>query len=267
MQWIQKQVDGLYVEMLDMTPGWVSNPETIVFHHGVGANLELWDKWIPVLAPHYQILRFDMRGFGRSVAGVRPDCWTMPSLAQDVVMLADEFAIPRFHFVGESIGGTIGLVLALNHLQRLISLTVSNAAYRGGAIQNVSSWHKVLMEQGAQAWSKEMMEARFYRDGITVEQWQWFEHQQASHPLDSIVQARNILVDSDLGNDLARITIPVLLLHGDNSPFVPVDQMVDMHKRLPNNEMHIFGHAKHGLPFSHGKECADLLSVFLKRQR
>ena len=123
------------------------------------------------------------------------------------------------------------------------------------------------MEQGALAWSKEMMEARFYRDGISVEQWQWFEHQQASHPLDSIVQARNILVDSDLGNDLARITIPVLLLHGDNSPFVPVDQTLDMHKRLPINEMHIFGHAKHGLPFSHGNECATLLSAFLKRQR
>jgi len=266
MHFSEKQIDGLHVEVLDMTPGWVSNPETIIFHPGVGANTEIWTKWIPVLAPYYQILRFDMRGFGRSASGARPDCWAMPNLAEDVVKLASACGVGKFHFVGESIGGTIGLVLALRHQEKLHTLTVSNAAYRGGAIQNVSAWHELLSEQGPLAWSREMMEARFYRDGISASEWQWFEQQQASHPFDSIVNARNILVDSDLGHDLARITIPVLLLHGENSPFVPTDQTVEMHKRLPKNEMHIFGHAKHGLPFSHGHICAEILHQFITKR-
>ena len=265
MPFLEKTIDGLHVELLDITHPWIHSPQTLIFHHGVGANPDIWSKWLSVLAPDYRIIRFDMRGFGRSAGGARPGCWTMLQLAKDVISIADEFGLEKLHFVGESIGGTIGLFLALAHPERVHSLTLSNAAYRGGAIQNVSAWHQVLSEQGTVAWSRDMMRARFYEDGISEDEWRWFETQQASHPIESIVQARNILVDSDLGQDLPGIKVPVLLLHGDSSPFVPVEQMVEMSRLLPSSELNIFGHARHGLPFSHGKQCAERLRVFLQR--
>lgn len=267
MRYVSSSTDGLHYELVDMTQGILEQPETIIFHHGVGANSALWNRWIAVLANHYRIVTFDMRGFGLSAQAVRENGWSMDSLATDVAQIANAVQAETFHFVGESIGGTIGLVLALNLPHRIKTLTLSNAAYRGGAIQNVGQWDQVLREQGTLAWSQQMMAARFHRDGITPEQWQWFEKQQASHPIDSIVVARNILVGADLGPRLHELTMPVLLMHGDGSPFVPVQQMVELHQKLPKAELNIFGHAKHGLPFSHATECAKTLLHFLQRHQ
>ena len=265
MDSVVSKVDGLHVEMVDLTQGSTNQPQTIIFHHGVGSNSALWNRWISTLSNHYRLVTFEMRGFGLSAKAVRSDGWTMDALAADVLRIADAVGAEQFHFVGESIGGTIGLGLGLNHPHRLKTLTVSNAAYRGGAIQNVDQWDNVLREQGTQAWSQQMMAARFHQDGITSEQWQWFETQQASHPIESIIVARNILVGADLGPRLGEMKMPVLLLHGDASPFVPVQQMVELHQKLPRSELNIFGNAKHGLPFSHATKCAKTLMDFLKR--
>ena len=78
--------------------------------------------------------------------------------------------------------------------------------------------------------------------------------------------ARDILVGADLGPRLGEVKTPVLLLHADGSPFIAVDQMAEMHSKLPNSEFHVFNHARHGLPFSHAKECAQVMLEFLKRQ-
>ena len=267
MRFAESIVDGLYVSLLDMTVPHHAKPETLIFHHGVGANHELWAEWLPILSPHYRIARFDMRGFGRSASAIKQDGWSLESLTHDVLQVADAVEATNFHLIGESIGGTIVLATALKAPERVRTLTMSNAAFRGGAVQNVTHWQTLLRNEGTLAWSKEMMAARFHIDALNDEQWQWFEQQQASHPIDSIVIARDILVGADLGPRLQDVRSPVLLMHGDGSPFVPVPQMVELRDKLPNAELHIFGHAKHGLPYSHAIPCAETLLRFLHRNK
>jgi len=258
-------VNGLYYNILDITPEWVEKPETIMFHHGVGANTEIWAEWIPVLGMRYRIARFDMRGFGKS-AGLKSSSLSFETMALDVNVIAKELGLERFHLVGESIGGTLALFYALTYPERLQTLTLSNTAFRGGVIQNVESWNSLLREQGCAAWSKNMMEKRFYDDALmSVEKRNWFELQQSTHPIDSIIDARDILVDCDLGPRLGEIELPVLLMHADASPFIAVEQMAEMHSKLAHSDFHVFNHAKHGLPFSHATECANTLLQFLER--
>ena len=94
----------------------------------------------------------------------------------------------------------------------------------------------------------------------------WYEKQQVNHPIESIIVARDILVGADLGPRLGEVKTPVLLLHADGSPFIAVDQMAEMHSKLPNSEFHVFNHARHGLPFSHAKECAQVMLECLERR-
>ena len=101
---------------------------------------------------------------------------------------------------------------------------------------------------------------------ISAEKWAWYEAQQGSHPIESIIAARKTLVDADLSDRLPSLDLPVLLLHGDARPFVSVALMTDMKRRLPQAELQIFAHAKHGLPFSHAKQCAAVLRGFIERQ-
>ena len=60
--------DGaLYYEVIDLTPPWLTAPATMLFHHGVGTNADIWSDWLGPLAGRYRLVRFDTRGLGRTV--------------------------------------------------------------------------------------------------------------------------------------------------------------------------------------------------------
>jgi hypothetical protein len=42
--------------------------------------------------------------------------------------------------------------------------------------------------------------------------------------------------------------------------------MAELHAQLADAELQVFAHAKHGLPFSHGRECAAALRGFIERR-
>ena len=56
----------LHYEVDDLTLPWIAEPQTILFHHGLGATSGTWAAWLRVLADRYRLVRFDMRGHGRS---------------------------------------------------------------------------------------------------------------------------------------------------------------------------------------------------------
>jgi len=142
---------------------------------------------------------------------------------------------------------------------------VSNGAHKGGTIRNVENWRRMFDEMGPKGWSVAMMKDRFFDDNLTPERRRWYEDNQASHPRESTLSAIALLVGADLSARLPDLRQPVLLLHGDSSPFIPVSVMTEMHALLPRSEFQVFAHAKHGLPYSHGAECARVLRAFLER--
>jgi 3-oxoadipate enol-lactonase len=89
----------LHYEVCDVVPPWVPDPQTIVFHHGVAASLDIWAGWLPVLATHYRLVRFDMRGFGGSYVPPAGFAWSFERLVEDLLAVADAAAAPRFHLV------------------------------------------------------------------------------------------------------------------------------------------------------------------------
>lgn len=107
------------------------------------------------------------------------------------------------------------------------------------------------------------MRDRFHDGALSPERWAWFAAQQEAWTPNAIMRALAVLVGTDLAPQLPQIRCPVLLLHPDGSPFIPVAVAAEMHRLLPNAELNVLGHAKHGLPFSHGKACAALLRSFL----
>src|SRR6185437_2846043 len=122
-----------------------------------------------------------------------------------------------------------------------------------------------LDELGVKGWSDIFMRDRFHDDALAPERWAWFAAQQEAWTPNVILSALAVLVGTDLAPLLPEIRCPMLLLHPDGSPFIPVAVAAEMHRLLPHAELNVFGHARHGLPFSHGTECAALLRSFLDR--
>jgi len=106
----------LYYEIVDLTPPWISAPETILFYHGLGSTSGIWAQWLPLLADRFRIIRFDMRGHGQSTFPEGGAPVTLDNLTDDVFTVADVAGAKRFHLVGESIGGTIAINAAVRHL-------------------------------------------------------------------------------------------------------------------------------------------------------
>ena len=252
---------NIHYEVIDLTAPWIEAPETILFHHGVGANWRCWLGWTPALTDRYRIVAFDMPGHGQSQPG--DDAITIAALTDNLISLADAVDCAKFHLVGESIGGTVALQFAIDHPDRLLSLTVSNGAHIGGSIENVNNWDDVITGQGMNAWSDQMMAGRFFEGALEATAWTWYHRQQASADGGTVLALLRTLVDADLSDQLAGITLPTLLLHPDSSPFVPVPIMADLHAHIPNAQLKVFPDAKHGLPFSHARECAQALRIFL----
>jgi pimeloyl-ACP methyl ester carboxylesterase len=258
----------LYYDVCDLIAPWhrdsASGVQTIVFHHGIALDGQVWSEWLPVLSDRWRILRFDMRGFGRSAKAARGFDWSIENLLQDLWAVADAGGVKRFHIVGESMGGTLAMAAAIENPERIATVTVSNGAHLGSSIRNLEHWQKVFDESGAKGWSAMMMKDRFFDDGLSDDKRRWFEANQASHPPSSVMGAIKTLVGADLTPRLGALKQPVLLLHGDSSPFIPVKVMAELQSLLPDARFHVFEHAKHGLPFSHGAQCAKVLREFLE---
>lgn len=265
MPFVEDRDARIYYEVIDPAPTQIAQPPTLIFHHGVAANLDLWNGWLAQLTERYRVVRFDMRGCGRSSVPGPGFRWSLGVLADDVLAVAGAANVENFHFVGESFGGTVGLYLAIYCGDRLTSLTVSNGAPRGGLVRNLACWRDIIKTKGQEAWADQMMEWRFFPGAVSQEQFDWLREQHITCSASATLAIADLLATTNLSGELDRIKTPTLLLSPDASPFIPVTVMADMRQHIPDCELQVFAHTRHGLPLSHGADCAQVLRDFLAR--
>lgn len=117
------------VELNHYSQGPVDAP-AVVLAGALGTELETFDHLAGALADRFHVVRVDVRGHGSSPAPEGP--YAMSELAEDVLLTAEDLGLDRFAFVGLSIGGAIGLTLAVEHAARLSALVVACSAPRLG---------------------------------------------------------------------------------------------------------------------------------------
>jgi 3-oxoadipate enol-lactonase/4-carboxymuconolactone decarboxylase len=92
----------------------------------LGTDHALWQPVMPALAARFRVLRLDLRGHGASDAP--PGDYTMAQLAADALAVADAAGAQQFHWCGVSIGGMIGMHVALTAPGRVRTLVLSNTS-------------------------------------------------------------------------------------------------------------------------------------------
>ena len=93
----------------------------LVFGNSLGTTWELWDGQVAALADAWRIVRFDHPGHGRSP--LPNGAFTVESIADSVLGLADELGLERLTFCGLSLGGAVGMAaarLAPDRIERLV---------------------------------------------------------------------------------------------------------------------------------------------------
>ena len=98
----------------------------VILSHSLGSSLVMWNPQMKVLEPQFQVLRYDIRGHGKSEVPVGP--YNLELLRKDAIALLDALRIEKVYWVGLSMGGMIGQSVALNYPKRLKSLALCDTA-------------------------------------------------------------------------------------------------------------------------------------------
>src|SRR5262245_3155562 len=128
---------SLNYDVHDFREPWLKRPDTVVLlHHGFSKNMNFWTPFVPAIARHYPVLRFDARGHGQSNVPGPNATWSLDRLIDDVTSLLDSLQFPKVHFVGFESGGLVGLAFAARHPQSTQSLACFNTPHRSQESQS-----------------------------------------------------------------------------------------------------------------------------------
>ncbi|WP_410612468.1 alpha/beta fold hydrolase [Amycolatopsis sp. lyj-109] len=165
---------------------------------------------MPSLARRYPFAGFDQRGHGRTRLDART--FTVPDLAADAVAVLDELAIEKVVVCGFSLGGPVGLHLALAHPDRVAGLVLSATA-----LTYTQSWRDRLF------WSMIAASAQLPRFGAATSvaaryfganrrvpefesRWPWLRHELARAPLSQHLATGRAVAGYDLRGRLGVLT-------------------------------------------------------------
>ena len=127
----------------------------LVLIHGNTLDTRMWDDQFDVFAQHYQVLRYDARGFGKSAAPTT-EPYTHPD---DLKSLMTHLGIDHAHIIGLSMGGAIAVNFALTYPASTATLTAVDAGLSG------YQWQEELASVTVKAIAK--------RDGIEAAKTFW----------------------------------------------------------------------------------------------
>jgi 3-oxoadipate enol-lactonase/4-carboxymuconolactone decarboxylase len=195
----------------------------------LGTSLALWDKVAPELSSGHRVIRWDLPGHGGSPAGLLHAGATVGDLADRVLALADALGVERFAYAGVSLGGAVGLHLALHHPERVSSLAViCSSAHFNGA----QPWQDraALVRREGLAHLAESADARWFTPGFTVPRLVQ-DHRDADP--EAYAACCDALAAFDVRDRLGGITAPTLVIAGREDPATPPAHLREIADAVP----------------------------------
>ena len=249
--------DQFHYHLDDFSDPWREDAP-ILLHHAAGGNLHRWRPWVPTLARHRQVVRYDMRGH----AGTRKslgDPFDLVDLAGDIARVLDALEIDRTHLVGASAGGIVSLRFAHDHPDRLLSLTLVASTPRlaqMGANMDAAPWRGILEQQGTRAWLLADTDKRFGPD-TPDEVVQWYADEGAKTAAPEVLALQGCLLAADLTPLLPDIAVPTLILGASHDDITPVEIQHLMAEQIPDARLELFDGVGHNMKV----EIPDTLAV------
>ncbi len=246
----------------------------VVFIQGLGIHGGAWKPQIDVLATSYECLSFDNRGLGRSQP--RGCALTIQQMAEDTLALMDAQGWRSAHIVGQSMGGVIGLEIALGSRERVRSLTLLCSLARGRNVFPVSRemiWRWLRTRVGTRRQRRTallelvMPEAAIAESdpaALAEELAPLFGHDLADH---APVSARQLwaLVRYDATGRLGELArLPTLVLNASHDRIAPPRAGRAMTEAIPGARFVEIADASHAAAIQHAAQINALLLEHLR---
>jgi 3-oxoadipate enol-lactonase len=249
----------LFYVIDDFTDPWTT-PPTVVLHHGMAKNHRLSYAWVPILARHFRVVRFDARGMGQSTVSGPSYPWSLETFAQDLRVLLDQLDLERVHLIGETVGGTIGLRFASLYPERLLSLTTCTSPVEFSDPHHPET--AALVEQeGVRTWVDRTITRRLDPEMADPAYIRWYADQMAATAPHVISGCMRASPGVDLRPLLKAIKTPTLVLAAERLQGEVLGAFRKTAELLPNGRLVVFpgvtGFVQHLLPVSCARVWLD----------
>ncbi|MGD2166237.1 MAG: alpha/beta hydrolase [Anaerolineae bacterium] len=259
--------DSRFVEVNDLRVHYEvvgSEDSTLILLHGFGANVFSWRKVTEPLSDAGTVMAFDRPAFGLTE---RPLSWpdganpySPDAQVELLIALMDAMGTERAILVGNSAGGTVAVNAALTHPERFVALVLVDAAiYEGGGapswvrpflhLPQVDRLGPLLARQIAVR-GDAFLEAAWHDPGrITAEDRAGYRKPLRVENWDrALWQFTKASRAPRLEDQIRSVTLPSLVVSGDDDRLVPVESSVRLAEELPNAELTVIpdcGHLPH----------------------
>jgi len=229
-------------------------PEHVVFLHGTSGHLEAFMRNIAPHAERYTVHAIDMLGHGYTG---KPDYpYEIPRYRDHLLAYFDAVGIEKAHIGGESLGGWVGARAAIDNPDRVATLQLLCA---GGTVANpevmerIRTSTRLAVETDDVELTRKRMRLLMHDPADATEELVAVRH-AIYHAPDFVANIGNLLTLQDLETrlrnilnpeDLARITVPTLIVWGRNNPFGEVPEASAMHANIPGSELVLFDDCGH----------------------
>lgn len=240
----------------------------VLFLHGFPLDHHMWRDTIEVLAPRFDCIAPDLRGFGRSPAPSEPEL-TMERHADDAVAVLDGLGVERAHVVGLSMGGYAALAFAERHAARLATLTLVDtraaADDEEGRKRREASADRVL-EAGRAVFAREMLAKLVAPSADRAVRARLLSTMEATRYETIVAALMGMRARPDRTHVLRALEQPLLIVCGELDAITPPDASRAMAKEQPRSELALIPEAGHMSPMERPEEFARILGAFLERQ-
>jgi 3-oxoadipate enol-lactonase len=239
----------------------------ITMSNSLASNLSMWEPQMPVLTSRYRVLRYDTRGHGGTDATAGP--YSLDELSEDVRALLQALGITRTHFIGLSMGGMIGQIMALKYPQMLQSLVLCDTMSRVPT-EAKPMWDDRIhtAETGGMEPLVEPTLARWFTEPF---------RQKGSPVLDQVrtmirstpprgyTGCCHAIAALNLTDHLKAISLPTLIIVGEDDPATPVAASRVIHEQIKGSELVILRAAAHLSNLEQPEGFNQALTAFLSK--
>jgi proline iminopeptidase len=249
-------------------PRMRERPVAMIVHGGPGSDHTGFKPAMSPLTEQMQLVYFDHRGQGRSGRAdlhADPARFTLDENVADMEALRIHLGLGPVVSIGTSYGGMVGMAHAARHPGAVSHLILIVTAAHGGFIPRAQ---QILRERGTPEqqragetlWAGEFRTEAELRRFFAVMGPLYARHRDATagedgrartihtpEPVNRAFGPHGFLRHFDLRPELARITVPTLIMTGRHDWICPVEFSEELHRLIPGSELLIFEDSSHSV--------------------